>query len=293
MDLSANFLGCEGIRPLLQTIRVVHYFTHLDLSGNLLDSKAVGELTRYMDGVVSLKSINLTSNPHITQLGGRHLKLFAATNANIVHVDGLETTHIPPALAKVIVRLCENNKTLQANTSLYHEKLTWQKRIRGAQGPPGSLQPTPMKRGPSTDPVGGAGGVLSRNGSTARGDSQTFVDNDGALMNSFALRQSCLGQLLLPPFQSHAELKLGIAGLTPHKDSSDDQLPPSPLPHMRAGDVALPLAENEGFLVPMTFVFAAALNPQQQQQPISPTSEAGEYSALRLLYEVMCEEDPQ
>ncbi|CUF95445.1 Hypothetical protein, putative [Bodo saltans] len=300
LNLSSNFVGSEGLRPLLQTIRVVHFFTKLDLSGHGVNSDDVAEIVKYLDGVHSLRSLALNQNPRITQAGGRYLKLFAASNVNVsdIQVDG---TSITLALKKVIYGLCNANQALRKNPVLYEDKALWQHRRRHSVGMMGSSpQPTPMKRDKqpvSISPLAssrGAGdaaaavghGSASRQDSASRGNSTVLMSHPAA----DAQRQP--PAVILPPFYSapflpallHADgiLLTGGGGssrvsppVTPMRPtnmsapSSEDVLR-----RVGGGDVAVsvsPAAVDplEGPLEAIDYVFASALphyiNGGQQQ----------------------------
>lgn len=167
LDLSQNFVGGEGIRPLLQTIRVVHYFTRLDLSDHCADTQMVEDVVKYLDGVRSLQSLNFARNPRVTQNAGRALKDFVSRNVNVIDVC-LDDTGVSGALRNVIRQQCEANAALRLLPGgLYEDKLQWQHQSRHRIG--SSPQPTPMKRqvsssSPRADTITAASSI-SRQGS--------------------------------------------------------------------------------------------------------------------------------
>lgn len=251
IDLSLNLLGCEGLRPLLQTVRVVHHFTSIDLSNNVLDSRATGELVKYLDGVTSITSIRLSNNKLISQLGGRYIKSFVAQNANVSHmfVDG---TSISSALAKVISELCARNEELQKNPTLFEEKMVWQRKLR-LSAHTSSTQPTPIKR------MNEGSSAQRTEGSLPQGDASVVTgssDDNATLL----VGQSSTAAVLLPPFQ--------------HANIDDSVLNPPTGGYFSSGE------ETD----PLQFVFAVGL-----RQDGSVERDVEPLHALKLLQEIMFE----
>lgn len=156
LDLSRNFLGSEGLRPLLHTIRVVHWFRILRLSHMLLDSRGVLDVARLLDGVVTLQELDLSFNPGISHVGAKALRALVLNNANLERVR-LDGTSVSLAMQREIQSLCEANASLPPPARRL--RLDVQRRARAGQ-PMASL-PTPMKSGadPSSNALAGGGGL--------------------------------------------------------------------------------------------------------------------------------------
>jgi hypothetical protein len=322
LNLAANFVGCEGLRPLLQTIRVVHFFTTVDLSGHGMDSDGVAEVVKYLDGVHSLRSLILNRNPRITQAGGRHLKLFVASNVNVgeIHIDH---TSITLALKNVIHGLCAANRALRKNPVLYEDKALWQHRRRHSVGMPGSSpQPTPMKhdKHASVSPLAssrggvdcatGGGGSASRQESAIGGNAMTY------LHHQTDQQQRHPPSVILPPFYGapflpallHADGVISSAGsrvsppATPVRPTDMSALSNEDVPRRAGGEAAMsvsPAAADplEGPLEAIDYVFASALpnhlgtaghHHSTSNTTIVPrVSPPDEFPALQLLRDAM------
>lgn len=264
LDLSANFVGHEGLRPLLQTIRVVHFFTMLDLSGHGMTSECVAEVVKYLDGVHSLRSLRLNRNPRITQAGGRYLKLFAASNVNVSEIQ-LEGASITLALTNIIHNLCAANLALRSNAALFEVKTQCQQRQRHSVGAFGSSpQPTPMKRDQtSVSPLAASRGGAepqSRQHSASQGNSMTVIHH-GERQGPSVLLPPFYGAPFLPALlQADGVLHMGNGLVSP------------PVTPMRPSYTSVPSSEEPH--KPSAAIAVGGVDERAAATSVSPTAVA-------------------
>ncbi|KAJ9458156.1 calpain-like cysteine peptidase [Diplonema papillatum] len=109
LDLSLNFVGRVGLRPVLDVARSCSVRS-LNLSNNFLDNGSMLPLCAAMDGVTSLARLDLSNNP-ISQSGGKCLYSLVRNNCNLVEVC-LQRTLINPALQQAVQQRAEANRLL-------------------------------------------------------------------------------------------------------------------------------------------------------------------------------------
>jgi len=128
LDLSLNFVGRIGLRPILDVISRAPQLQHVCLADNFLDNTAVSEVLSTLDGHKSLRSLDLSRNP-ISQAAGKLLASFVRNNANLVGVT-LDDTLLSPSLKTGIMRKVERNSALTLEQE--HELLSRQAAVRRA-----------------------------------------------------------------------------------------------------------------------------------------------------------------
>eukprot|EP01065_Artemidia_motanka_P040576 TRINITY_DN5107_c5_g1_i1.p1 TRINITY_DN5107_c5_g1~~TRINITY_DN5107_c5_g1_i1.p1 ORF type:complete len:264 (+),score=52.13 TRINITY_DN5107_c5_g1_i1:58-849(+) len=110
LDLSLNFIGRVGLRPVLDVVRRSPQLQHLSLADNFLDNSAVAEVLATVDGHPSLRTLDLSRNP-VSQAAGKLLSSLVRNNANISSVI-VDDTLISPALKASILRKAAANYAL-------------------------------------------------------------------------------------------------------------------------------------------------------------------------------------
>eukprot|EP01060_Flectonema_neradi_P010888 TRINITY_DN17973_c0_g1_i1.p1 TRINITY_DN17973_c0_g1~~TRINITY_DN17973_c0_g1_i1.p1 ORF type:complete len:266 (+),score=24.86 TRINITY_DN17973_c0_g1_i1:80-877(+) len=110
LDLSLNFVGKIGIRPVLDVVRNASCLENLNISDNFLDNSSISELVATVDGLTQLTSIDLSKNP-ISQTGGKLINTLARNNSNIQNIN-VSGTLINPALKSSILQKVVMNKNL-------------------------------------------------------------------------------------------------------------------------------------------------------------------------------------
>ena len=110
LDLSLNFVGRLGLRPVLDVVRCCRSLSSLNFADNFLDNSSVVEIIGAVDGCTTVRELNLSRNP-ISQSGGKHLNSLVRNNANIVSVS-LQDTLINPALQASILHKAHANSLL-------------------------------------------------------------------------------------------------------------------------------------------------------------------------------------
>ena len=110
LNLSLNFVGKLGIRPILEVIQNASNLEEINFSDNFLDNSSVSELVATLDGRTQIKSVDLSKNP-ISQSGGKLINSLVRNNSNILHV-GVAETLINPALRASILQKVDRNRDL-------------------------------------------------------------------------------------------------------------------------------------------------------------------------------------
>eukprot|EP00755_Sulcionema_specki_P006569 Sspe_Gene.35807::Locus_17339_Transcript_1_1_Confidence_1.000_Length_1122::g.35807::m.35807 len=110
LDLSLNFVGRLGLRPVISVIKCAPMLRHLSVADNFLDNSAISEVLSAIDGLPNLTSLDISRNP-VSQSGGKHLNSILRNNASIGEVQ-LEGTLINPALKAAILRKAAENRAL-------------------------------------------------------------------------------------------------------------------------------------------------------------------------------------
>ena len=109
-DLSLNFVGRLGLRPVLDVVRCSTGVQRLSFADNFLDNSSVIEISNAIDGIQSITALNMACNP-ISQSGAKTLNSLLRNNANIVDIQ-LSNTLINPALKASIQQKALANSQL-------------------------------------------------------------------------------------------------------------------------------------------------------------------------------------
>eukprot|EP00998_Keelungia_sp_KM082_P008570 NODE_4756_length_753_cov_105.528754_g4733_i0.p1 GENE.NODE_4756_length_753_cov_105.528754_g4733_i0~~NODE_4756_length_753_cov_105.528754_g4733_i0.p1 ORF type:complete len:226 (+),score=15.51 NODE_4756_length_753_cov_105.528754_g4733_i0:52-729(+) len=108
-NLNDNLIGSQGLLPLLPLLQTHFPNLHaLFLRGNYLSNQDVHVLARELKKLPSLCVLDVGTNP-ITHDAGRTLKRLVQSMPNL-HDVRVDFTHIPPAQAQAIARLCQANQ---------------------------------------------------------------------------------------------------------------------------------------------------------------------------------------
>eukprot|EP01062_Namystynia_karyoxenos_P062381 TRINITY_DN55276_c0_g1_i1.p1 TRINITY_DN55276_c0_g1~~TRINITY_DN55276_c0_g1_i1.p1 ORF type:complete len:328 (+),score=134.06 TRINITY_DN55276_c0_g1_i1:91-984(+) len=143
IDLSLNFVGRVGLRPVLAVARCAPELRHLSLGGNFLDNSAAAEVCAAVDGMPSLRALDLSCNP-ISQAAGKLLSCLLRNNANICSVN-VEGTLISPALKAALQRKAAANCLLSPDEERAAVRKQWAVRLAQRQQQARRLQRQPYR----------------------------------------------------------------------------------------------------------------------------------------------------
>jgi hypothetical protein len=108
VDISSNFLGPKGIRPLLEVIRCCTNLKYLDLRDQQMTKEVVDELCAVLSHHPTVIRVNLSDNP-LTIAAGAVLVDLAKNNIVIEQII-LENTQIRPVMCNAIASQLAKNK---------------------------------------------------------------------------------------------------------------------------------------------------------------------------------------
>eukprot|EP00759_Apiculatamorpha_spiralis_P036141 PhF_6_TR36484/c0_g1_i3/m.53601 len=111
IDLSTNFVGCKGFRPILEVLKKTPTIECLNVRGNRLDNDAVIELVEICKDHIGITTLDLSSNP-ISYLGGKALLELAEHNKRMIAIN-LEDTDVYDSLVKRIQQVIMANRVTQ------------------------------------------------------------------------------------------------------------------------------------------------------------------------------------
>lgn len=100
LDLSLNFVGRNGIKAVLEVIRISPNVQRLCLADNWLNNDAVKEIVAVLTGLSNLHHLDLSRNP-ISHTAGKILSDYISRTPAMQTIQ-LDETLINPALVKII-----------------------------------------------------------------------------------------------------------------------------------------------------------------------------------------------
>lgn len=115
VDISKNFLGPKGMRPLLEVIRCCSNLKYLDLRDQQMTKEVVDELCAVLLNHPTVIRVNLSDNP-LTIAAGAALSELAKSNTVIEQII-LENTQIRPVMCNAIAAQLAKNKLAKAAAS--------------------------------------------------------------------------------------------------------------------------------------------------------------------------------
>lgn len=105
--LDRNYLGPQGLRPIIRLVEYCQTLTQLNLDGNGADNETVRRLCAVLEKHTGVESLSLRGNP-ITVTGGKYVLSLVERNPRILDVNLSETDVFDALIHKV-------NKAVEAN----------------------------------------------------------------------------------------------------------------------------------------------------------------------------------
>ncbi|RNF05303.1 TPR repeat-containing protein [Trypanosoma rangeli] len=108
LELSSNYLGARGLRPIIRLVEYSQTLTYLSMEGNGADNETVERLCGVLEKHLGLEYLSLRGNP-ITVTGGKRVLALVERNPRIIGVD-LTDTDVFDALIYKITKATEANQ---------------------------------------------------------------------------------------------------------------------------------------------------------------------------------------